>query len=166
MIRTATPLDVERITQIYNEAILEGRLSGYLEPLTTENRRAWLLGHQSPYVVFVTAEANEVVGYAALSPYRGGRGAFSETCELSYYFAHAHRGRGLGTTLIDHAIAQAAKSGFRLIVALVLECNRRSVDVLAKRGFAISGRLPQAASIDGERFDHLYLSRRVGPDIV
>lgn len=163
MIRIATLADVDRIAAIYNEAVLEGRLTGDLEPLSIENRRTWLLGHQDRYAVFVVVETDGVVGYAAVSPYRYGRQVFSETCELSYYLARAHRGRGLGTKVIDHAIEYAVGSGFRLMVALILECNRGSVDMLTKRGFAISGRLPQAAKIDGERFDHLYLSRLVAP---
>jgi L-amino acid N-acyltransferase YncA len=164
MIRVATLADVDRIASIYNEAVLEGKLTGDLEPLSIENRRAWFLDHQERYAVFVAVEADRVVGYAAISPYRNGRQVFSETCEVSYYFARAHRGRGLGATLIDHAIAYAVDSGFRLIVALILECNRRSVDLLVKRGFSISGRLPQAARIDGDRVDHLYLSRLVVPE--
>jgi L-amino acid N-acyltransferase YncA len=163
MIRAATLADIDRITAIYNEAVLEGKLTGDLEPLSIENRRAWLLNHMDRYAVLVAVEAECVVGYAAISPYRNGRQVFSETCELSYYFAYAHRGRGFGTALIDRAIAYAVESGFRLIVALILECNRRSVDMLTKRGFAISGRMPQAAKIDGERFDHLYMSRLVDP---
>jgi L-amino acid N-acyltransferase YncA len=163
MIRIATLTDVDRIAEIYNEAIQEGRLTGDLEPLSIENRRVWFLNHQDRYAVFVTVETGRVVGYAALSPYRYGRPVFSGTCELSYYFARTHRGRGLGTELINHAIDHAANSGFRLIVALILECNQRSVGVLTKCGFAISGRLPEAATIDGKHFDHLYLSRLVVP---
>jgi L-amino acid N-acyltransferase YncA len=166
MIRLATPADVDSIAAIYNEAVLEGKLTGDLEPLSIENRRVWLLGHEDRYAVFVVVEAGRVVGYAAISPYRNGRQVFDETCELSYYFAGAHRGRGLGTKVIDHAVEHAVNSGFRLIVALILECNRRSVDMLANRGFSISGRLPQAARIDGEHFDHLYLSRLVVPESI
>jgi phosphinothricin acetyltransferase len=164
MIRTATLADVDRIAAIYNEAVLEGKLTGDLEPLSTENRHAWLIAHRDPHAVFVAVEADCVVGYAAISPYRNGRQVFSETCELSYYFARAHRGRGLGTALIDHAMGYAVDAGFRLIVALILECNQRSVDVLTRRGFSISGRMPQAANIGGDRFDHLYLSRLVTPE--
>jgi phosphinothricin acetyltransferase len=156
--------DVDTIAAIYNEAVLDGKLTGDQEAVSVENRRAWLLGHQDRYTVFVVVEAGCVVGYAAISPYRNGRQAFSEACELNYYFARAHRGRGLGAKLIDHAIGYAVHSGFRLIVALILECNPRSIAMLTKRGFSVSGRLPQAAKIDGERFDHLYLSRLVAPE--
>jgi phosphinothricin acetyltransferase len=164
MIRIATLNDVERIAQIYNEAILEGRLTGDLEPLSIEDRREWFLNHKDRYTVLVSAVAGRVVGYAALSPYRYGRPLFADTCELSYYFARSHRGRGLGRDLINYAIEYAANSGFHLIVSLILECNHRSVDILMKNGFSISGRMPKAARIDGARYDHLYLSRLVVPN--
>jgi len=68
MIRNATPDDLGAITDIYNEAILEGGFSGYLEPLAVENRRAWLLAHPDPFAVLVTTVDGAVVGYVALSP--------------------------------------------------------------------------------------------------
>jgi L-amino acid N-acyltransferase len=159
MIRKAIPADIESIAGIYNEAIREGGFTGDLEPLSIENRVAWYREHQEPYAVFVTVLDNSVVGYAALSPYRQGRNAFSQTCEISYYFSNQHRGLGLGMESINHAIEHAKHSGFRLIVAMVLQCNQRSIDLLAKLDFTISGRLSNAAKINAEYFDHLYLSR-------
>jgi phosphinothricin acetyltransferase len=159
MIRKAIPSDIEDIARIYNEAIREGGFTGDLEPLPIVNRQEWYRDHQDPYAVFVTVLDGSIVGYAALSPYRQGRNAFSQTCEISYYFSSQHRGLGLGKKLIKHAIEQAEHSGFRLLVAMVLQCNQRSIGLLVKFGFTISGRLPNAAKIDAEYVDHLYLSR-------
>jgi len=159
MIRKAIPADIESIAGIYNEAIREGGLTGDLEPLSIENRQAWYRDHQDPYAIFVTVLDDSVVGYAVLSPYRQGRNVFSQTCEISYYLSNQHRGLGLGMELISHAIEHAKHSGFRLIVAMVLQCNQRSIDLFIKFGFTISGRLPNAAKIDAEYVDHLYLSR-------
>jgi|SoiMethySBSTD1v2_1073268.scaffolds.fasta_scaffold75241_2 L-amino acid N-acyltransferase YncA len=159
MIRKAIPADIESIARIYNEAIREGGFTGDLEPLSIENRQAWYRDHQDPYAILVTVLDDFVVGYAALSPYRRGRNAFSQTCEISYYFANQHRGLGLGVELINHAIELAGHSGFRLVVAMVLQSNQRSIDMLIKFGFTISGRLPNAAKINTDYVDHLYLSR-------
>ena len=161
MIRNATPADIESMTAIYNEVILEGGFTGDLEPLSIEMRRAWYSDHQGRYAIFVKALDRSVVGYAALSPYRKGRKAFAETCEISYYIANQNRDRSHGKELLNHAIEQAGRFGFRLIVAIVLECNQRSIGILTKYGFSISGRLPNAAKINGEYIDHIYLSRGV-----
>jgi L-amino acid N-acyltransferase YncA len=163
MIRSATPADIESITAIYNEAILEGGLTGDLDPLSIEDRRAWYSDHQAPYAIFVTVLDGAVIGYAAISPYRKGRGAFSEICEISYYVLRQHRGRGFGKPLINYAIETAKQSGFRSVVAFILECNQRSADLLMGMGFSVRGRLPNAANINDERFDHIYLSRSLEP---
>lgn len=163
MIRNATPADIESITAIYNEAILEGGLTGDLEPISIESRRAWYFDHQAPYAVFVTVLDGLVIGYAAISPYRKGRGAFSETCEISYYLLRRHRGRGFGKKLINHAMEYAKQSGFRIILAFILACNQRSIDFLIGSGFSIRGRLPNAANINKKHFDHVYLYRSIQP---
>ena len=61
-----------------------------------------------------------------------------------------HRGLGFGKELVGHAIERAVHSGFRLLVAMILECNQRSIDLLLEFRFSISGRLPNAAKINGE----------------
>jgi L-amino acid N-acyltransferase len=159
VIRIATLADIESMTAVYNEAIQEGMLTGDLEPVSIENRRAWFLDHQHPYSIFVTVLDGSVIGYAAISPYRKGRGAFNETCEISYYVFRQHRNRGFGKKLINHTIEDAKQSGFRIIVAFILECNQRSIDLLLGLGFSIGGRLPNAANINKKHFDHIYLCR-------
>jgi L-amino acid N-acyltransferase YncA len=163
MIRNASPADIEDIVVVYNEAVLEGRLTGDLEPVSIEDRRTWYFEHQGRYAIFVKVVGGTVVGYAAISPYRKGRNAFHETCEISYYLSRQHRSKGFGRELIDYAIEQARNSGFRLILAMILECNQRSIDVLAGAGFSILGRLPNAARIGEEYFDHFYLFRDLRP---
>jgi len=83
----------------------------------------------------------------------------NETCEISYYLFRRYWGRGFGKALINHAIEYARQSGFRVILAFILECNRRSIDVLMGLEFSIRGRLPDAANINEEHVDHIYLAR-------
>jgi len=56
MIRRATLADLESITVIYNEAILEGGFTGDLKPLSIENRRAWFFDHEDRYSIFVKSK--------------------------------------------------------------------------------------------------------------
>jgi L-amino acid N-acyltransferase YncA len=91
MIRRATLADLESITVIYNEVILEGGFTGDLKPLSIESRRAWFLDHQDRYSILVKSIGDSLVGYASLSPYRSSRNAFNETANC-YYLASQHRG--------------------------------------------------------------------------
>jgi L-amino acid N-acyltransferase YncA len=161
LIRQATSGDFETITSIYNQAIREGGFTGDIEPVTLESRESWYADHINSYRVFVIEERGSVVGYISISPYRKGRGAFRNTCEISYYlFSHA-RGKGLGKRLLCHAIDYAQAAGFRVIVAILLACNDRSIKLLKGFKFSESGRICEAASIGNERIDHLYMSLRV-----
>ena len=157
--RKATPDDIESMTDIYNESIREGGLTGDLEPLSLENRRSWYRDHQGKYSIFVKIIDGAVAGYVSLSPYRKGRSAFDGTCEISYYLYRKHRGRGFGGEMIGYALQMAKQSGFQLVVAIVLAINQRSIGILKKFDFETSGILPQAAEIDGIPVDHIYLHR-------
>jgi len=159
MIREAIPADLQKIADIYNEAIAEGGFTGDLDPLPLENRRAWFADHRDGYKVFVKTLEGTVAGYVALSPYRKGRRAFTGTCEISYYVARPHRGKGIGKQLVQHALERAGALGFTTVLAIILECNQRSIELLRKAGFTIAGRLPRVARIQGEYLDHLYLCR-------
>ncbi|MFZ1107755.1 MAG: N-acetyltransferase family protein [Rhodomicrobium sp.] len=159
MMRKSTPEDIERITGIYNEAIEEGGFTGDLEPLSLENRRAWYAEHKDRYSIYVKVIDGSIVGYVALSPYRKGRKAFDGTCEMSYYLDRKFRARGHGAEMVGYAIENAREAGFRLIVAIVLATNRRSIDLLGKFDFVVSGMLPQAAEINGQTIDHWYFHR-------
>ena len=46
-----------------------------------------------------------------------------------------------------------------MVVAMILASNERSIDLLLGLAFSISGRIPNAAKVDGAYMDHLYLSR-------
>jgi phosphinothricin acetyltransferase len=159
MMRSATPGDIEAIADIYNESVREGGYTGDLEPLSIENRRTWYLDHQGRYSIFVKVIDGAVAGYVTLSPYRKGRRAFDGTCEISYYLYRSSRGLGFGAKMVGYAIEKAEQSGFKLVVAMILATNRRSIELLTKLDFSVSGILPMAAEVNGEYIDHVYLHR-------
>jgi len=161
MIRRATPDDIPRITEIYNQAIFEGGYTGDISPLTIENRQNWFADHQGKYSIFVKLIEGHVEGYIALSPYRKGREAFAGTCEISYYISNSHRGQGIGKELIKYGIEYSERIEFTSIIAVILASNIRSISILLKHGFSISGRLPKVAWINEQYIDHVYLSREL-----
>ncbi len=159
MMRKATVADIEIITAIYNDSIQEGHLTGDLEPVSIENRRTWYQEHDERYCILVKVVEGSVVGYVTLSPYRKGRWAFDGTCEISYYLYSNFRGRGFGAEMIRYALQRAEQAAFRVVVAIVLAENQRSISILTKFGFSTSGIIPKAAEINGDYIDHVYLYR-------
>ena len=159
MIRRATSSDVAAITGIYNQAIAEGGFTGDTVPVSIQHQEAWFADHQHRYAIFVAEDGGSVVGYVALSPYRKGRPAFSNTCELSYYISRNFRRRGLGKELVSHAIETATRSGFKVAVAILLGSNQASIRLLERFNFSECGRVPAAATIGNDFVDHLYMAR-------
>ncbi len=161
-IRLAAAADVPAITEIYNQAIALKSATADTAPVSVDERRAWLAGHDARrYPVFVADQAGAVLGYASLSPYRPGRGALRHTAEISYYIRAGFRGLGIGSRLVAHAIAQCPRLGLKTLFAIILDINAESVRLLEKFGFRQWGHLPGVAELDGAECGHLYYGRRV-----
>jgi len=161
-IRTAIINDLSSIVAIYNEAVEQRFATADLEPVTVEQRSAWFHEHDPASLpIYVAEEKGAVVGWCSLSAYRPGRGALRRTAEISYYVRAATRGRGVGTALVQHAIAQAPQLGKHVLFGILLEKNAASIGLLKKCGFELWGRLPDAALIDGELVNHVYYGKHV-----
>jgi phosphinothricin acetyltransferase len=95
-----------------------------------------------------------------LSP---GRAALRFTAEISYYIATTRQRQGVGTALLEHALAACPALGIRHLFAIVLESNEASLKLLRKMGFEQWGYLPGVADFDGREVGHHpthYLSTR------
>ena len=157
MIRQARIDDIDSITDIYNESILEGGFTGDLTPLSVNNRREWFYEHVDNYKIFVYIKETKVVGYLSLSPYRKGRAALKYTSEINYYVNKCNRGNGIGKQLISHGLNDFKESNMKTIIAIILSVNQRSINILEKFNFKECGRIPKAAFINNEFIDHVYL---------
>jgi phosphinothricin acetyltransferase len=161
-LRIAVDEDLDYLTDIYNQAIALGTATAHTRPVTLDDRRAWLHSHPpANYPVFVAVREKPVVGYCSLSPYRAGREALKATAEISYYVHADHRGTGIGTALIQHAMDQCPHLGIKTLFAILLDINQASVRILDKLGFEQWGHLPRVANFDGQECGHLYYGRRL-----
>ena len=162
VIRAAGLGDLSEIVAIYNEAVQQRFATADLEPITIEQRSAWFREHDSDtFPIYVADRDGVVAGWCSLSAYRPGRGALRGTAEISYYVRADARGRGIATTLVQHAIADAPRVGKQVLFGILLERNTASINLMKKCGFELWGRLPDVALIDGQRVSHVYYGRRV-----
>jgi L-amino acid N-acyltransferase YncA len=162
LIRLAQQGDLALIVEIYNQAIQTKQSTGDLQPLRVEDRLAWFREHHpDQYPIFVAEVEGQVAGWCSLSAYRPGRAALRFTAEISYYIDFAQHRRGLGTALIEHAMAACPGLRIRHLFAVVLEGNAASLRLLEKMGFERWGYLPQVADFDGREVGHLYYGRHV-----
>ena len=157
VICVATDEHLPEMVGIYNHAIVAGGQTGDLNPLAVEDRQQWFASHDGlHHRIYVKLAGKRVAGYVALSPYRVGRALFLQTAEISYYVHPDHQGKGYGTALISHALDACAEMRTQCVVAILLSCNSRSVNILKKFDFSLWGTLPGVGRLDGQMVDHLY----------
>ena len=73
MIRFAIINDLERIVDIYNQAVPHKNATADLELIKRGQRISWFKEHNpESYPIFVKEIDGTVVGWCSLSPYRGG----------------------------------------------------------------------------------------------
>ncbi len=161
LIRPATPADRPQILAIYNQAVADPFCTADTEPATLASRAAWFDLHDDPrYPLFVTG-SEVVTGWCSLGPWRPGRKALEKTAEVSYYIERSHRGQGLGSLLLAHALGQAERLGYRQLLAILLERNLGSLKLLEKFGFARWGFLPGIAEFGEQRCGQFIYGREV-----
>ncbi|RPI20395.1 MAG: N-acetyltransferase family protein [Acidobacteria bacterium] len=161
-IRIAEERDLPAIVDIYNQAIALGNATADVTPLSTRGKAGWLAEHKpTNHPVFVAESAGDVVGWCSLSPYRPGRMALRYTAEISYYVHEDFRGKGIGSQLLGHAIAESPNLGIKTLFAILLDINIPSVRLLEKFGFEKWGHLPNVADFNGKECGHLYYGLRV-----
>ena len=148
-IKVAQQKDWQRIIDIYNEAVLETGKTADTEIQSIESRLCWLNEHLSEKTPILLAEnKDKIIGWCSISSYRPGRKALVFVAEISYYLDKEYRGYGIGEKLITETIKYAEGHGIKNLIAILLDINFISINVLEKLGFEKWGHLPNIAEID------------------
>lgn len=159
-IRIAKIEDLNKIDEIYNQAIKAGFQTGDIEPLGLERRIEWFKDHEAKcYPIFVCEVDNEIICYTSISPYRVGRLAFKKTAEISIYIDCKFQRNGIGSIMIQNAEQQAIKLGYETFIAIVLDANNSSIKLFAKNNYEQWGYLPNVAEFDGKKVSHIYFGK-------
>lgn len=139
-IRTATLADAGATLEIYNREVLETTATFDLVPRTLDQQQHWLSARSGAFAAIVAVETatRQVVGFAALSPYKE-RAAYSTTVENSVYVHRDFGGRGVGKALMLHLIEVARESGFHSIIARIEADGVASRALHASVGFELVG---------------------------
>lgn len=162
MIRIAEIQDLEAINSIFNQAVKAKHQTAALTPITKEQRLKWYGEHDvENYPIFVLEVDKKVIGWSSLSAYRKGREALRKVAEATYYLDKNYHRQGYGTQLLEHAIENAPKYDFKILIGILFGHNVASIKLLEKFGFEKWGSLPKSAVIDGKWYDHTYYGLRL-----
>lgn len=160
-VRKAVLSDLERLTDIYNQAIESGKCTCDTKALTADERKSWFYEHQSSrFPLYSCTEDGNVIGYISLSPYKQ-REALKNVAEVTYYLDFDYRRKGIGTFLLSFITDEAKKLGFSDVIAVIVGCNEASAALLKKSGFTEWGRMPKIADYDGRLEDHVYFGKHI-----
>jgi L-amino acid N-acyltransferase YncA len=161
-IRKAGHEDLAVINEIYNQAVRQRFCTAHLDEVGMQERVRWFTSHEpAHFPVFVAVDEEKIVGWVSLGPYREDRQALAHVAEVSYYVDEKVRGKGVGSSLLDHAQKVASEYGVSVLIAILLNRNPASIGLLLKFGFEEWGRMPGIARIDEQEADHLYYGLRL-----
>ncbi|MFC1883180.1 GNAT family N-acetyltransferase [Thermodesulfobacteriota bacterium] len=161
MIRFAELKDLKSIVDIYNQSVPYRNATADLQPITPKQGvERFDLGNKHTFPIYVKEMDGRVVGWCSLFPYRDGRLALMNTAEIAYYVDYSYHRQGIASSLVKHALSDCTRINKRVLFAILLEKNKRSVKLLEKFGFERWGYLPEVAEFDGELCGHIYMGKR------
>lgn len=164
LIRPSAECDLPAIEHIYAHHVLHGVASFEETPPDVAElgrRRVSVLNLGLPHLV---AEGPEgVLGYAYAGSYRP-RPAYRFAVEDSIYVAPDLGGRGIGSALLSHLIAECEKGPWRQMIAVIGDSgNAGSIALHRRFGFALTGTFRSIGFKHGRWLDSVLMQRALGP---
>ncbi len=161
-IRFAKLSDLPTIVDIYNQAIKSKKATGDTVEFIAEDRVDWFNKYDSgSNPIYIAEFDSNIVAYCTISPYRPGREAMSSVAEMSYYVDYNFHGKGIATVLIKYVIADCKRIGKESLLAILLEINTPSINILEKFGFQKWGHFPDIININGGKCSHLVYGLKI-----
>ena len=152
VIRPARTEDLEAITEIYNDSILNDVATFDTEPKSLISQREWFKTFGSRYPLLVGEIDGQVAGWACLKPWSD-RLAYSGTVENSVYVDPKFQGKGLGKALLKESLEAGRPSNFITVIARITEGNAVSVKMHEAVGFKPIGVMRKAGVKFGRTLD-------------
>lgn len=151
-IRPATENDIEAITEIYNDAILNTTATFDTEPKTIEDRMIWFKNHGEMNPVIVATISDEVVGWASLSKWSD-RCAYDTTAEVSVYVHVNFRDQGIGKKLLEVVTIEGGNAGLHTIISRISQGNEKSLHLHDMLGYNHVGVFKEVGKKFGKYLD-------------
>ena len=156
--RRATKADAGAMARIYNQGI-EDRIATFETRLRTPaDVEGWF---DDTHPIVVAEETGQIVGFASTSSYRP-RKCYAKIAEFSVYVGRDHRGRGVGTQVLEALIEESRKAGLHKLVSRIFPENAASRAACRAAGFREVGVYKAHGQLDGAWKDCVIVERLVG----
>lgn len=158
-IRNADERDLQAITDIYNDAVLNTLAIWNEKTVDINNRRDWLKTREEMgYPVLVAVDNNKVYGYASYGPFRPFEG-YRFSAEISIYIEKSERGKGIGRKLLGALINHAVSNNIHVLIAGIESGNKASIALHKAFGFTTTGHMPEVGTKKGQWLDLVMMQR-------
>jgi RimJ/RimL family protein N-acetyltransferase/predicted CoA-binding protein len=137
-VRPIGPDDAERLVAFHSRQSAESIYFRFFSPRPQlSDAEVEHLTHVDGHdrMAFIALLGDELVGVA-----RYDRMAGRPDAEVAFFIDEEHKGRGLGTILLEYLAAAARDVGITAFTAMVLPSNRRMIKVFQQAGFDASSR--------------------------
>ena len=149
LIRRATHADLEAITAIYNEVIVNSDAIYRDSAVPVSERIEWFEAKVNDgFPVLVAIASEEIVGYGVFGNFRFGEG-YNDTVEHSVHVRSDKRGLGIGKAILAELISIATADKRHVMVAAIDSKNLGSISLHSQFGFIESARMPEVAKKNG-----------------
>jgi len=159
--RRATLADAPSIARIYNQGIAERVATFETTPRTDEQIMMQLAERGERYPTIVVERDEQVIAWAAASPYSA-RPCYAGIAEFSVYVDHGARGVRAGRAALERLITECAERGFWKLVSRVFPANTASRALCRAVGFREVGVYERHAMLDGAWRDCVIVERLLG----
>lgn len=151
--RMASIGDVEQITEIYNQGILDRLATLESSPKTVEEMQRWFSGRNERYKVIVAEDGEgKIIGWASLNVFNV-RESYQGVSDLSIYIRREERGKGLGKQLLAALIEIAKQVDFHKLVLNTFALNVAGQRLYGSLGFTKVGTYMKQGMLDGKWID-------------
>ena len=130
MIREMQKADWNRVSEIYQQALLEGKSTFNT---VCPDYDEWDNNHIKD-CRYVAEIDDMVVGWIAISP-TSSREAYKGVVEVSIYIDNKYQGSGIGTKLLKKLCNESEKRGYWCLYVAIFSINRPSIELYKKCGF-------------------------------
>lgn len=150
IIRKANLSDIDTITEIYNEAVVNTTVTFDIEPKSAEERRQWFTKHGPRHPILAAELDGQVIGWVSLSKWSDRDGYF-DTAEVSVYVKDGFRGKGVGKKLLIDILKEGKKVRLHTVIGRIVGGNDVSIRFAESVGFVHIGTMREV----GRKFGNL-----------
>ena len=152
--RRSAPDDAQGFRSCLDSVARERRWIGFLEAPPLEAVRTFLSTRR--LIQFLAVGGAGVLGWCDVTP--DPREGFRHLGVLGMGVRKEHRGRGIGSVLLEHTLAAARESGLWRIELEVFESNEGAIRLYEKAGFQLEGRKRKGWVLEGRVEDVLMMA--------